>query len=39
MRQQYWWSQLAWIGVIGMIWLAAGSVQAQEANVTILHAA
>lgn len=33
MRQRYWWSQLAWIGVIGMTWLAAGSVQAQEASV------
>jgi cytochrome c553 len=33
MRQRYWRSKLAWIGVSGVTWLAAGSVQAQEAHV------
>ncbi len=30
MRQPYWWSKL---GCIGVIWLAVGSVQAQESHV------
>ncbi len=33
MRQPYGWSKLAWTGCIGVIWWAAGSVQAQESHV------
>lgn len=33
MRQCYWWGKLAWMCCIGMIWLRAGNVQAQESHI------